>query len=182
MRCFLLKQAELEQLDDTVRIGIDPMLRVRSCKKAPRCLGVGLNGQSNILENAFPGEQVVALKGSRNSAMSAGMQGGGRNIHAAKKDPSSCGWDLTRQDIEQRRLAGAVRSDESAALGALDRQADIIKCEKALKTAGHLLGHKEAHRGRSRLMEYVISPQIPPRANITTPINISAMIVAQRSV
>ena len=71
-------------------------------------------------------EQLVDLEGADDAAPDAPMGGQRRDVGAVEDDPSG-GWqEHAGEQVDERRLAGAVRADQRVARAALDGQRDVV--------------------------------------------------------
>ena len=65
----------------------------------------------------------------------------GDDVDAADPRGAAVGLEDGAEDVEQRRLAGAVRPEQREQLVAADREADIVERERAAVALAHALDH-----------------------------------------
>ncbi len=71
-----------------------------------------MKGEQGIFEHSEIEQEGTDLKGAYNAEVCAPVRRQRRDILTLKKDASGGGRQLTADDIEEGRLAGAVRSDD----------------------------------------------------------------------
>src|SRR5438132_10017778 len=76
-----------------------------------------------------------------------------RDVPAEKRDGAGVGRELTGDEVEERRLARAVRPDDQTALARLDGEVDGVRHTEAAERLLELL-HGERGHGRRRSEEH----------------------------
>ena len=87
---------------------------------------------------------------------------------------------LAADQIDEARLAGAVRTDDDVAFARLDREADAVGDDKAAERAVEPIGAQQAH-ARALVRSWRNVPQMPPGKNITQAMKMTPMIISQCS-
>src|SRR5437879_6023703 len=74
-----------------------------------------------------------------------------RDVPAEERDGAGVGRELTGDEVEERRLARAVRPDDQTALARLDGEVDGVRHTEAAERLLELLHGERSHRRRSGL-------------------------------
>src|SRR5262249_59857917 len=74
-----------------------------------------------------------------------------RDVPAEERDRAGVGRELTRDEVEERRLARAVGPDDQTALARLDGEVDGVRHTEAAERLLELLHGERSHRRRSGL-------------------------------
>jgi hypothetical protein len=111
-------RAEVEEIDD---LGIDPRgqrrllaprrAEPRRCREAVGAQ-FGVRPELDVLEHRHALEQRDVLEGAGDAAARAAVGGQGEQVVAGEPHRAGRGPVETRDDVEQRRLAGAVGADD----------------------------------------------------------------------
>src|SRR6266567_5488512 len=95
------------------------------------------------------------------------------NVLAAEQDAAGVRPEHPGDQIDEARLAGAVRPDQRVAGAALQAEIDVARHRQRAEALAEALGFKTgcAHDGlRLARQMRSLRPSTPPRANITTKI------------
>ena len=106
----------------------------------------GGGGESEVLPHRQPREDVRALERARDPAARHRVRAGAAIGRALEEDAPGGGREVARDQVEQRRLAGAVRPDDGPPLARRDRQGHAVDGRQRAEAAG---GAPRA-RGRAR--------------------------------
>ena len=93
------------------------------------------DGQGDGLERGHGGEKLVDLEGAYEAELDAAVTRGGGDVVAAEHDLAGGRGQDASQEIDQRGLAGTVRSDQRLAGAGLEREGDVV---------GHMQGAEAA--------------------------------------
>src|SRR5574341_1801335 len=102
--------------------------------------------QHDVLREGAPGEQGDDLVGAADAEVGAALGPAARHLAAEDADAAGIGAQLAGDQIEERRLAGAVRPEQQAALTLGHRQRHVVDRRQAaeglpqadgLERAGH---------------------------------------------
>ena len=93
-----------------------------------------------------PGPQREVLKRPRDADASDAVRGNGQQVVAVEGDVARRRFVQTRDHVEQRRLARAVRSDEARDLTLLDRERQPVERNDPAEGDRHSIDAKERHR------------------------------------
>jgi hypothetical protein len=110
--------------------------------------------RADRLERRQVAEQLVDLERARDAAARAleGLQRG--DVLAVEQDAPAVGTQHARQEIHERRLAGAVGTDQRVARAVLDRSVTSLVATMPPKLAADADGlQRGAHRAREPLAE-----------------------------
>ena len=81
------------------------------------------------------GEQLIDLERPRKTATHASARRQRGDVFAFQEDRACARLDDPREQIDQRRLAGAVGTDQRLARAGLNRERDVVRCDQAAKSA-----------------------------------------------
>src|SRR3954469_5108343 len=89
------------------------------------------------------GEELHALEGASNPESGSTVDRQPAEVDALERHPSTVGTNEAEQAVEQRRLAGPVRSDQADSLALTDVEADVAQRRDASKPLGDADGVEE---------------------------------------
>src|SRR5450432_562895 len=101
-------------------------------------------GDQQILEHGEILERPGNLIGAPDSGDAALMRPGRGNVAAVQADFASIGREPAGDQVEQRRLAGAVRTDDAERLARRNRQIDMISRDNRPETLAQTLDLQHA--------------------------------------
>ena len=156
---------------------------------APRMPGLG--GQHRIVARGHLRKQRRELKRARQAALADLVRGAPGYVVAGKAHTARRRLDDAGDEVEQRRLAGAVGSDDGAHLAVGNLHADVVHGNERAVTLRQTVDLEQWARGctgiaagcaqfqpwrepsvpppaRARLTRLVARPQMPSGANSTT--------------
>ena len=117
----------------------------------PRAL-VGVAAEQEVLEHGGVLEQLDVLEGPRDPAPGDLVGRHARDVLAVE-DQASGRWLVDARDqVEDRRLPGAVGADDREDLAGLDREAHPVDGPDAAEAHPEVVDREEAHRRRSERM------------------------------
>src|SRR6185503_5899366 len=127
-----------------------------------------LERHDEILEHRHAGERPRDLEAARDPAPGALVGRKRRDLLAIEHDRAAVVLQCTRDAVDQRRLAGAVRADQPEALAGADLDADLRERGEAAEVLGDFANLQERFHGifRSR-------PRIPSGAATTNTTSIT---------
>ncbi len=145
---------------------------------------VGGSGEPEVLGDGQARKQIRPLEGARNPSPRhrVGRESGDRP--AVEDDAAGARRQLPRDEVEQRRLPGAVRPDDGPSLRCAHGERDAIDGGERAETPRESLDGEERRRvrhARSPILPRTM-PTIPPGANSTNRMNVRPRISIQRSV
>ena len=73
-----------------------------------------------------------------------------QEVLAVEDDAAGVRLVEARDDVERRRLAGAVRPDQPGDLALVDRERDVVERDDAAEGPGHVLDREDRGHGRAR--------------------------------
>jgi hypothetical protein len=103
----------------------DMMLTIEIAEETPAERREAEQGQRDVVQNRLAREQRDDLIGPRHAEMRALAARDLGDVVAEEFDRSAIGRKLSGDQIEQRRLARAVRTDDQPALAGLDRKIHV---------------------------------------------------------
>src|SRR5205823_11376078 len=95
----------------------------------------------DVLERGETRERPDQLKGARDTGGADAVRGQPADVDAIELDAATIGRQRTRDEIEERGLAGAVRAHDPEQLALLEHEADLVDradAAKALRQPLHL--------------------------------------------
>ena len=101
--------------------------------------------QQQMLEHGEPRKAACDLERPHQAAPRDAVGPFAGDIAPGKYDAAGIRWDETADAVEQRGLAGAVRSDQSGDPPVLDREVDARKRGDAVEAAGHGVDVEQSH-------------------------------------
>ena len=119
----------LVDVDVAAHRGQDLLCTICTCDHEIRPRGRCVAGHdSDVLRDAELGEQAQVLVDEGDAALHGGVIANSPQLDAARV------WSMdTGEDLDERRLAGAVLADERVDLTDADVEVDVIECEGARK-------------------------------------------------
>ena len=106
------------------RLGIDVAIRGQKAPHHEFRRAQALDRQQHVVENGQPRKQAGDLEGPRHPQRCAPMAGPTRHISAEQQHLARRRREYPGYQIEQRRLAGAVRADDGLAVTRHDLERD----------------------------------------------------------
>src|SRR5574337_2181856 len=109
-----------------------------------------LDGQDGVLERGEPREEGRQLERPGDSQRGASIRWIARDVLAAEGDGPAVGRDLSREDLEQGGLSGAVRAQDRLSAALANIQVDpreSLQASVPLAHAGYLQAGLIAHLG-----------------------------------
>ena len=103
--------------------------------------GEPLDGEQAVLEHGQARKEVRDLEGPREAEGGPPVGGGARDVLAEERDRARGDRQLARDQVEERRLAGAVRADEPGDGARVDREIDAVdgaQIAERFDESGHL--------------------------------------------
>ena len=97
-----------------------------------------------VLEHGHARQLMGDLEGAHEAAAEQFMRRPSGDLLSIQLDPAGIGAHETGQDIEQRRLAGAVRPDQPENLAALEGEAAIVYGPDAAEGFANVVGSDHA--------------------------------------
>jgi hypothetical protein len=113
---------------------------------------VGVTAQQEILQHGGVLEQLDVLEGARDAPPGDLVRRHARDVLAGEDQPAAGRIVDARDEVEDRRLAGAVGADDREHLPLLDGEAHPVEGLDAAEVDLEVLGREERHRRRSERM------------------------------
>ncbi len=154
------------------RVGIVQCTAARTDRPQHVATGAGAlaDCETDILQNCETLEERVDLERPAEAAADAGRLRQRGDVLAAEQNPSRRWCKPTRDQVDERRLAGAVRSDQRMARAGFETEMDLVghdECTEPLVQTDRL--QRCRHRGlRTNRIAWSNRPSTPPRANRTS--------------
>src|SRR5207237_3052333 len=130
---------------------------------------MGLHGQAHVLFGDQVQEQVVLLEGAGHAPLAELVWRQASHITAVELNATCRRFQLTADQVEQRRFTRAVGSDDGPSLTGLDRQLDVLQDLQRGEVLRYLGQAQQAHARLRR--NRVQTPTMPRRANRTKTTN-----------
>jgi hypothetical protein len=127
-----------------VRLGIDVAIRGQEAPHHEFRPAQALDRQQHVVENSQPRKQARDLKSPRHPQRRAPMAGPTRHILAEQQHLARRRREYPGYQIEQRRLAGAVRADNRLAVARHDLERDVAHGAQAAEALGQPVELKDA--------------------------------------
>jgi hypothetical protein len=102
-------------------------------------------GDPDVLARGERREQMGELEGARHALLDDAMDGEAGDALAGEDDVAIGRRQHAGDEIKERRLAGAVRSDHRTHLARLDRHVDRVDGDEAAEAAGEAAAFKKRH-------------------------------------
>jgi hypothetical protein len=148
-----------EAADFTLLLAADPR---------PQTIAVrDLGRDAQVLEHRELGEDLGHLKGARHAELHAPMGGKRRDVDPVEGDPSRARRKKAADQVEEGRLAGAVRSDDGAQLSLRHAKRDAVHGHEIAEALGDIIDFQDVHAALLRAM----TPNRPRGKNNTTATN-----------
>ena len=109
-----------------------------------------LGGKQHVVEAGFLDQDPAFLERARNSEPRALMHAQRLDWPAFEPDGAAVGHLPAADDVEQRRLAGAVGPDQAVDAGQRDRQSHVVEGDNAAERLAQARGLKKAVMRSSR--------------------------------
>ncbi len=103
--------------------------------------------QHHVLDQRHVGERARDLERAGEAHGDAAMRGRGLRLRALNEDAARIRALPAGDQIEHRRLAGAVRSDQAGDLAPADAQGNAVHRDKTAEAFDEVLGRQD-RRGR----------------------------------
>ena len=94
------------------------------------------DGQVDAVLDGQPEEEPRLLVGTRETELGPRSARAPRHVLAEELDVPARGGKVAADDVEQRRLSGAVRAEDRATLAGLDVEIDVVARREARRNAG----------------------------------------------
>src|SRR5512132_174761 len=125
-------------VEGLVREGLSPALAKRA--------QAGVGTDEDVLCDRHRREENDVLEGAGDPAADDSVRPGLEQIAAVEVHSTGIGRVEAGDDVEERRLAGAVRTDEPGDRSFVQRKRDVVEGDDASEPAGHVLNCQERHR------------------------------------
>src|SRR5207244_1032883 len=127
---------------------------------------VGDEGGLDVLEHGELGEDVGALEGTADTHAADLVRGYVGDVTAFEHHLAAVGLQVPCDQIEQGRLAGAIRADDGGNRAGLDRQTHVVGGHEAGEGFAQLAALQHRHRPptlvRTRWTRALRVPPTPP--------------------
>src|SRR5439155_14926969 len=123
------------------------------------------HGDGDRLAHRESGEDVDELEGARHAEPGQPHGPHAADVLALEAHGAARGRQQAREDVDERRLAGAVGADDRHELAAPDPQRDAVEGADAAVEHPYVDRLQQRHAGRSRASR----PSSPPGKKMTTP-------------
>jgi len=122
---------DLQELDDFLRaLAGEHLLAARAAEVKHRFQDTGLQtpvlAHQNVVHDRSVLEQCEVLEGASDAEAHIIVRGDARHVAPVDEYPSGTGRQHPRDQVEERRLAGAVRADDRNDLAVVHRERDIV--------------------------------------------------------
>ena len=139
--------------------------------------GLDGGGEHEVLENGQAPRTRGDLEGTHEAGGAIAVRRQPVDPSAVEGDPTRVGGEEAREDVEERRLAGAVRADEGGDRAALDREGRTVDRADAPNELAH--ARRIEHRG-SLEHHLLAPPEEPLRPEDDSAISASPMSTSRR--
>src|SRR5215208_1486295 len=118
---------------------------------AERLLGVGVRraagvaADEHVLADGHVREQREVLERPRDPTVHDAVRADAQHVVAVEDDATGVGPVHARDDVERRRLAGAVRADQADDLALSDAEADVVERDDAPEPQRDVLDVEKRH-------------------------------------
>jgi hypothetical protein len=153
---------------------------VDGAEGVPRAALARRRRQSQVLQHRQAREEIRALEGARDPAARDVVRGQPGERSAVEHDAARARRQVAGDEVEDRRLAGAVGPDERAALARRHLERHAVDGAERAEIAGEALDGQQAH-ARSP-MRPRSAPTIPPGAKSTNTMKVRPRMSIHRSV
>src|SRR5439155_3879606 len=127
----------------------------------------GMQAEARVPERRHLGEQLEVLERAADAIVRAARGVPARDVGATKAQPAAGDGQRARDQVEERGLAGAVRSDQAVDRAAFDLEVDRVDREQAAKAAA------ERYRFEKGFRHWPRNPARPLSPNSITAIRIA---------
>src|SRR6516162_9640282 len=128
--------------------------------------------QGDVVEDGEAVEQIDNLKAARDAGLDTLVNGRERDVLAFEQDLAAVGGQLRADEIDERRLAGAVRANEGEELALVDHEVHPVAGLGLAELLAEIDGLKKDHAifsfGRSLLTSAERAPTIPVGSSSTS--------------
>jgi hypothetical protein len=129
------------------------------------------DGHADVFQNRQPAEELIDLEGARQAAPGADGLAGGGDVVAIEHNTAGRRLEHAGDQVDQRRLARPVRTDQRAAGAPLERQVDVARdmqrAEAAVEAFDLQSGGHDWRPLVKTLPASSMRPMRPRRANST---------------
>jgi hypothetical protein len=142
--------AEPDGVQEPQRLGVQVRVAagVREHREAAAVLR--LRRDAHVLEGRERVEDADDLERTRDARRHDRVRGKVRDRGGAEPRPAAVGGEEGGEDVEERRLAGAVRPDDRAELAARDRERHAVDRRERAEVLGQILDLEQDLPGRRR--------------------------------
>src|SRR5262249_34017877 len=127
--------------------------------------------QRDVVKNAEGVEQIDDLEAAGDARPDAFVDLGGGHVPPFEHDAAAIGFEMTADQIDQRGLAGAVRSYEREKFALVDGEIDMVAGVDVAELLAQVDGLEKDHAafsfGRSLAAAAEIAPTIPVGRSMT---------------
>ena len=109
--------------------------------------GLRLHGQQQIVEHRVLAEHAGDLEAARQAVPHAPVRRQGGQFDAVQRQAASVQRQQAGDQIDQRGLARAIRTDQRMDFARLDREVDVVHGDQPAKMLEQILGDEQAHAG-----------------------------------
>jgi len=118
---------------------------------------MGPRTEHGVVEHRQRRQQARLLEGAGDAEARAVLHGRGRQVFAVEPDPAAVRLVVAGEEVEQRRLAAAVRADQAVHFAGAQLQRDALERMDAAEVLADVLRLERRHgppgRGRDRLCD-----------------------------
>src|SRR5207247_10402081 len=104
-----------------------------------------VSADEDVLEDSHPGEEDDVLERPRDSEPRDAMRPQTQEVASVEDDAAAVRPVQACDDVEKRRLPGAVRADQAADLALLDGHRDVVQRDDPPESPRNVLDRKESH-------------------------------------
>ena len=106
-----------------------------------------LDRETHVLHHREAGKQIGQLKRAADAGAGARRRGQARDVAAVEQDLAGARGELSGDQVEVGRLAGAVRPDDRGQFAGAEGAAHRIDGDMAAEADGEIAGFEGGHRG-----------------------------------
>jgi hypothetical protein len=104
-----------------------------------------LGREAHVLAHREARKDVAALEGARDSLARDRVHRQAGDVLPGEEHLPRLRPQRARDEVEDRRLAGAVRADQRADLARLDAEVDLVDCHQRAEAAHQAAALKQGH-------------------------------------